>query len=230
MTLRATATDEPYTLSGIITKLIDTAISQEEGLHDPDVMSGWWKHSGVRIYWSCHVRGKVTQPLLIKLVRELKRHKAGGAALSPQTIEGLQRLVSYSIQSSDRYAVQNLAILADEYQLAKSEREMLINTFFDRQIKEEQFQSLVFEDLLRESGLQESIRQGRVPSACYVTLYSKDDNDNPKFDSSTFLAYRNAAMQRQDLLRELGLEHDPFTGISYPVGEIISLYDLRKAA
>lgn len=230
MTLQATATDEPYTLSGIITKLIDTAISQEEGIHDPDAMSGWWKHSGVRIYWSCHVRGKVTQPLLIKLVREIQNHRNLPNGMSHKLVEGLQCLVAYSVQSSDRYAVQNLAILADEYQLCHAEREQLIEYFFDPSIDEKAFQSLVFEDMLCEYKLQASIEQGRVPSACYVTLYLKNDNDEPVFDNRTFLAYRSVALQRQSLLNELGLKPFPFVGISYPVAEIISLYDLRKAA
>lgn len=230
MTLRATATDEPYTLAGIVTKLIDTAISQEEGLHDPDVMNGWWKHSGVRIYWSCRVRGKVTQPLLLKLAREIDKHANHADALSDAMIEGLRRLVAYSVHASDQYAVQNLAILADEYQLSTAQRDTLIDHFFNGQLAESGFQEVVFNQLLLESRLLCSIEQGRVPSACYVTLYGKDDNDRPLFDPRTFLDYRAAALQRKALVEKLNLEPLSLAGISYTVGDIISLYDLRKAA
>ncbi|MEM7257555.1 MAG: hypothetical protein AAF404_09220 [Pseudomonadota bacterium] len=230
MTLRATATDEPYTLAGIVTKLIDTAISQEEGLHDPDVMNGWWKHSGVRIYWSCRVRGKVTRPLLLKLAREVDKHQRDVSSLSAEMIEGLRRLIAYSVHASDRYAVQNLVILADEYQLCATQRDALIDYFFDAQICESRFSELISTELLLESRLLRSIEQGRVPSACYVTLYGKDDNDKPLFDPRTFLDYRAGALQRKALVEQLNLEPLLLTGINYSVGEIISLYDLRKAA
>ncbi len=244
MTLQATATYEPYTLCGIVTKLIDTAISEEEGIRDPDVMNGWWKHSGVRIYWSCRLRGRVVRPLLVKLVREIEKHQntcevAGESVhaeailptdLPTDLIESLRRLVAYSIQSSDRYAVQNLAILADEYGLSCSGRSQLIAEFFDPGIDQSSFLDKSVSGLLEEANLQQRIDAGHVPSRCYVTLYSKDSDNNPEFDPSAFLEYRAAALQRQQLSRRLGLAEVSLTGVSYPVDEIISLYDLRKAA
>ncbi len=241
MTLQATATYEPYTLCGIVTKLIDTAISEEEGIRDPDVMNGWWKHSGVRIYWSCHVRGKVVRPLLVKLVREIEKHQVAyelsaanysllSEGLPADLIESLRRLVSYSIQSSDRYAVQNLAILADEYQLTCAERSRLIAEFFEADIDQDRFLDETINALLHDSKLQQRIDAGDVPSRCYVTLYSKDNDNNPEFNPATLLEYRAAALQRQELSRRLALAEVSLTGVSYPVDEIISLYDLRKAA
>ncbi len=240
MTLQATATYEPYTLCGIVTKLIDTAISEEEGIRDPDVMNGWWKHSGVRIYWSCRLRGNVVRPLLVKLVREIEKHQNTGsfagdiaaskAALPDDLIESLRRLVAYSIQSSDRYAVQNLAILADEYGLSCAERSRLITEFFDPDIDQHGFLEHTVTSLLLDAKLQQRIDSGHVPSRCYVTLYSKDTDNNPEFNPSTFLEYRAAALQRQQLTRRLALAEVSLTGVSYPVDEIISLYDLRKAA
>jgi len=44
--------DVPYTLAGIVIKLLDTVVSLEEGIRDPDLMSGHWRHSGARIYWA----------------------------------------------------------------------------------------------------------------------------------------------------------------------------------
>jgi hypothetical protein len=230
MTLQATDTGEPYTLSGIVTKLIDTAISQEEGIQDPDVMNGWWKHSGVRIYWSCRVRGKVVQPLLLKLVHEIRRHRENSAALSTDMFDGLQRLVAYSVQSSDRYAVQNLAILADEYQLGAAERDNLIKLFFNAEIPETRFQEIAFGEMLTEPRLLSSIELGKVPSACYVTLYGKDDNNRPQFEPRTFLDYRAATLQRQSLMGRLDPDQNWCAGRNYPIDDIVSLYDLRKAA
>lgn len=235
MTLRATTTDEPYTLCGIVTKLIDTAISEEEGIYDPDVMCGWWKHSGVRVYWSCRVRGKVIRPLLVKLVREIEKHRNQAAirsanSLSVEMIDALCRLVAYSMQSSDRYAVQNLAILADEYQLSAEHRNHLIDTFFDPNVSQDQFCHDTIPALLVDSRLQEKIACGAIPSCSYVTLYGKGGRNNPRFDPATFLLYREAALQRMELSNRLQLEARVSQQSSFPADDIISLYDLRKAA
>lgn len=236
MTLQATATHEPYTLCGIITKLIDTAISEEEGIHDPDMMPLWWQHSGIRIYWSCHIRGRVVRPLLLKLANEIEQYDqhqggaAGASLLSAQLIEALRRLVAFSIQSSDRYAVQNLAIVAEEYGLANHQRETLVEQFFDAQIEQDEFRDHCLPELLTDSRLQEMINRGVVPSRCYVTLYGKNSAKAPHFDDTTFLEYRAAALQRKVLADRLRLADMPDDGNGFPLHEIISLYDLRKAA
>lgn len=235
MTLQPTATHEPYTLCGIITKLIDTAISEEEGIYDPDMMPQWWKHSGIRIYWSCHIRGRVIRPLLLTLEREIVQHErkkesANDTELSDRLIAALRRLVAYSIQSSDRYAVQNLAIVAEEYGLDTAQRKKLVDSFFDAKIEQNDFRDHYLPELLDESRLQEMINNGVVPSRCYVTLYSKESGQTPDFDTTTFIQYRAAALQRQQLVGRLELGDLPETENSFPLDEIISLYDLRKAA
>lgn len=234
MTLQATATHEPYTLCGIITKLIDTAISEEEGIHDPDMMPAWWKHSGIRIYWSCHIRGRVVRPLLLKLAQEIEKYdrnnQQGAAVLSAPMIGALRRLVAFSIQSSDRYAVQNLAIVADEYGLAKDQRNKLVELFFDAGIDQGDFRDQCVPEFFDDARLQKMIARGVVPSRCYVTMYSKESGDSPNFDATTFVKYRAAALQRQEIAARLGLPAMAIDGSSTPLQEIISLYDLRKAA
>lgn len=234
MTLQATATHEPYTLCGIITKLIDTAISEEEGIHDPDMMPVWWKHSGIRIYWSCHIRGRVVRPLLLKLAHEIEKYdqnkQQGPAALPASMIGALRRLVAFSIQSSDRYAVQNLAIVADEYGLGEDQRKKLVESFFDTNIDQGDFSDKLVPEFFDDARLQEMITRGVVPSRCYVTMYSKESGDTDEFDATTFIKYRAAALQRQEVASRLGLPAIDNDGSSTPLQEIISLYDLRKAA
>lgn len=232
MTLQPTATHEPYTLGGIVTKIIDTAISEEEGIRDPDIMSGWWRHSGVRIYWAYHVRGRVVRPLLMKLSAEIECFLRDPAAsdLSATLIDGLRRVVSFSIESSDHYAVQNLAILADEYGLSRDEREQLIEMFFDDDIDQQTFTRRIVVDLLCEERLRHSIEQGIVPAESYVTLYTKYPGRVPQPDHSTFVMYRNAALQRRKIADRLALPASNDGVHSITAGEVISLYDYRKAA
>jgi len=235
MTLQPTAPHEPYTLGGIITKIIDTAISEEEGIRDPDVMSDWWRHSGIRIYWSYHVRGRVVRPLLLKLSQEIEGSEKGAAGdvsqqMSPELVIGLKRLVNYSIESSNHYAVQNLAIIADEYGLSKSERKELINVFFDPAVDQETFRKESVPDLLNESRLQQMIIYGEVPAECYVTLYARHTGVNPKADSGTFIRYRAAALQRMEISRRLNLASLRDCPNTISSTEVVSLYDFRKAA
>ncbi|OED35491.1 hypothetical protein AB833_30185 [Chromatiales bacterium (ex Bugula neritina AB1)] len=231
MTLEPTATHEPYTLGGIITKIIDTAISEEEGIRDPDTMSGWWRHSGIRIYWSYHVRGRVVRPLLCKLATEIVRHEDGASnqksRMSDALVAGLRRLLSYSIESADQYAVQNLAIIADEYGLKQQQRAELIRTFFDASIDQEIYRAEVVPVLLDEQKLQQRISSGLVPAENYVTMYTKRAGGNSQADSGTFIKYRAAALQRAAIVTRLELEHGAAGSM---FDDIVSLYDYRKAA
>lgn len=232
MTLQPTATHEPYTLGGIITKIIDTAISEEEGIRDPDIMSGWWRHSGVRIYWAYHVRGRVVRPLLMKLAREIESFQKdpGATKLSATLIDGLRRVVRFSVESSDHYAVQNLAILADEYGLDSTERAHLIDVFFDQAIDQPAFTGQIVNELLCDERLKRSIDAGVVPAESYVTLYTKYPGRVPQPDHSTFVMYRNAALQRREIVRRLALPASTAGIQAITAGEVISLYDYRKAA
>lgn len=234
MDIQPTSTHEPYTLGGIITKIIDTAISEEEGIRDPDVMSSWWKHSGIRIYWSYHVRGRVVRPLLVKLTREIERFESGSpdvpTVLNKELVSRLRALIEFSIKSSDNYAVQNLAIIAHEYGLSAEERTHMIDTFFDEQVDQAQFQKEIVDTLLSEHRLKLNIRNGSVPSECYVALYAKTAGSQPKPDANTFVRYRDAAMQRVRIAKRLELELADKSYLREGLLEVISLYDLRKVA
>ena len=195
-------------------------------------MSGWWRHSGVRIYWAYHVRGRVVRPLLMKLAREIEcfHSDPANSGLSETLIDGLRRVVRFSVESSDHYAVQNLAILADEYGLTMSEREQLIDVFFDGSIDQAAFTQRIVNDMLCEERLQHSIERGIVPAESYVTLYTKYPGRVPQPDHSTFVMYRNAALQRREIVRRLGLPASTESVHAITAGEVISLYDFRKAA
>jgi len=234
MELQPTATHEPYTLGGIITKIIDTAISEEEGIRDPDVMSSWWKHSGIRIYWSYHVRGKVVRPLLVKLTQEIERfqldRESATSVLTEEMVERLRALIEFSINSSDRYAVQNLAIMAHEYGLSVDERERMISAFFNENIDRTQFQSEIIDTLLVEHRLKNNIRNGSVPAECYVAMYSKSSNAQPEPDADTFIKYRDAALQRARIAVRLGIDQAIESDFGEGLEAVVSLYDLRQVA
>jgi len=70
--LQPTEAGLPYTLSGIVIKLLDTVISLEEGIRDPELMTGHWRNSGARIYWAERARGAIVYPLIERLLLELK--------------------------------------------------------------------------------------------------------------------------------------------------------------
>jgi len=234
MELQPTATHEPYTLGCIITKIIDTAISEEEGIRDPDVMSSWWKHSGIRIYWSYHVRGKVVRPLLVKLTQEIERFESGKgqsvSILTEELVTRLRALIDFSITSSDNYAVQNLAIIAHEYGLSTAERDLMIATFFDERIDQARFQREIVDTLLAEHRLRNNILNGSVPAECYVALYAKSAGTQPKPDANTFVRYRDAALQRIQIANRLQLDQLVSPDFRKELDEVVSLYDLRKVA
>lgn len=233
MDIQPTATHEPYTLGGIITKIIDTAISEEEGIRDPDVMSSWWKHSGIRIYWSYHVRGRVVRPLLVKLTQEIERFESDSSVVSilnEELVEKLRALIEFSITSSDNYAVQNLAIIAHEYGLSPEERAHMIDTFFDENIDQAQFQKDIVDSLLAEQRLKINIRSGAVPSESYVALYAKTAGSQPKPDANTFVRYRDAALQRARIAKRLRLDLTVNSVPGNRLEEVVSLYDLRSVA
>jgi len=234
MKLQPTPTHEPYTLAGIITKIIDTAISEEEGIRDPDVMTSWWRHSGIRIYWSYHVRGSIVRPLLVKLTQEIERYEVnpdnGSHILNDDLVGGLKALLAFSINSSDHYAVQNLAILSHEYGLTPVERNFLIDTFFNESINQIEFHKLVVEELLVEDRLKRNIQSGSVPAECYVALYAKSSGKLPEPDADTFVKYRAAAIQRATIVKRLGLEDQSSTGLRGNLDDVVLLYDLLNAA
>jgi len=119
MSLKPTEAEVPYSLAGIVIKLLDTVTSLEEGIRD----------YGDRPH---HVNG-------VQL-------KAGLA------------LVDTVLQWQDLYATQNLAILAREYGLSDAQRDLLIQTFNDRNVDEVWLRREILENLLDDNALMESIR------------------------------------------------------------------------
>ena len=136
----------------------------------------------------------------------------------------------FSVESSDHYAVQNLAILSDEYGLSRGEREQLIGVFFDESVDQQTFTEQVVNNLLCDERLKQSIASGIVPAESYVTLYTKYPGRVPQPDHSTFVMYRNATLQRRKIVRQLSLPESTDGLNAITAGEVVSLYDYRKAA
>ena len=235
MALVATDADRPYTLAGIIVKLIDTIVSFDEGIRDPDLMSGWWCHSGVRIYWAERVRGAIIKPLLERLVREIvsgprqEDDNSEDSLTRSQLRRGIS-LIALILDYADMYAAQNLAILANEYNLTRDEREMLIRDFFNPEVPVAQYQQKMLDEWLTEPRLEEQIRAGVVPARSYVALYPRTKGVMPHRDISTFHEYIHSARRRVQMRQELGW-YTPRRRVALQskINDVVFLYDYRMA-
>ena len=212
MPLRATDSETPYTLDGIIVKLADTAVTFEEGVRNPELMSGWWRHSGIRIYWAQNTRGSIVHPLIERLLNEIvdsendPGYAKRTAALDKKMLDGLRQLLLHLIEWSDRYAVVNLAMLAKEYQLANDQHMKLQTAFFDTSVDVREFETQFIDTLLDDKKLEDNITAGNVAQKSCVTLYRYCENGNPEKDCTTFLRYRESALWRAQISRQLGAD------------------------
>lgn len=209
--LRAVATDPdvPYSLAGAVIKLADTGTTHEEGLLDPDLMDGMWRHSGARVYWDLYAKGAIIQPLWERLATEIRLsqtdpfyHRRPGA-LPAYTIQRLTELVAWSLGMADMYAVQNLALLAREYGLADGGRQALIDHFLADDVAETEFAALL-DARLDDDRLDPEVRRRGLAASYRLLLDGTTERDLDKL-----LAYRRAAARRRALRRELGLPPPP---------------------
>lgn len=212
MTVTATEVEQPYTLAGIVIKLLDTVVSLEEGIRDPELMCGHWQNSGARIYWAERDRGSIVQPLLERLVIEIKDSVADPKyARRPHHVNAVRlragsAIIETVLMYQDMYAVQNLAILAYEYRLDEVERSTMISLFNDKNVDDEQFSERVLKSILDDSKLNQSVQEGRVPFVGYTTLFAKDAKPGATRCEETFIAYRHSALRRQEMRREMQID------------------------
>ncbi len=232
MTVKATEAEVPYTLAGIVIKLLDTVVSLEEGIRDPELMSGHWRHSGARIYWAERDRGSIVNPLIERLLIELNASEVDPKySTRPHHVNGVRLRAGSAILETvltyqDMYATQNLAILAHEYNLDKLQRSTLISLFYDSNVSQEQFSERVLQGLLDDSGLVTSLSSGRVPRISYTTLYAKDATGDSPRSEETFLEYRASALRRQDIRRELHLDTaEKITATTLRHEQVLRMYD-----
>ena len=232
MTVRATEAEVPYTLAGIVIKLLDTVVSLEEGIRDPELMSGHWRHSGARIYWAERDRGAIVNPLVERLLIELKTSQADPKyATRPHHVNAVRlragsAIVETVLMYQDMYATQNLAILSHEFGLDTVQRQTLISLFFDRNVNDEQFEERVLTGMLDDARLLESIDAGILPCIGYNTLYAKDATANSPRCEATFIEYRQSALRRQEIRRELGIDTtEKLTAMTLRQEQVLRVYD-----
>ncbi|PID63868.1 MAG: hypothetical protein CSB44_00725 [Gammaproteobacteria bacterium] len=212
MTVKATEDEVPYTLAGIVIKLLDTVVSMKEGLRDPDLMQGYWRHSGARIHWAERDRGEIVKPLIERLVIEIRRSKDDPKyRRRPHHVNAVRlragrAMLEMVLLYQDLYATQNLAILAAEFCLDAGQRDTLIQHFFDRNLDEAMFRERVIDRLLDDAHVLAGIASGRVPSLDHVTLYPKDATDCHERDATPLLEYRQSAIRRQLIRQELDMD------------------------
>jgi len=232
MTVKATEAGVPYTLAGIVIKLLDTVVSLEEGIRDPELMTGHWRHSGARIYWAQRDRGSIVNPLIERLLIEINASEVDPEYSSRPHHVNVVRLRAGSailetvLTYQDMYATQNLAILAHEYNLDMLQRANLISLFYDRNVDKEQFSERVLNSLLDDSGLVASLSSGRLPHISYTTLYAKDATGDSPRSEETFLEYRASALRRQDIRRELHLNTaEKISAITLRQEQVLRMFD-----
>jgi len=191
MELKPTQENVPYTLSGIVIKLIDTVVSMEEGLRDPDTMPSYWRHSAARIHWIQNRRGEIISPLLERLLRELKesqidprKYKARPHHVNVVRLKAGLSLIETVMQYLDLYATQNLALMCWEYNLNAQD----------------------LDGLCSDEDLNQSVLSGRIECCGHNILFSKDAVLGDERQLETLLAYRDSARRRQDIRRELELD------------------------
>ncbi len=229
--LRAVATDPdvPYTLAGAVIKLADTGTTYEEGLLDPDLMEGVWRHSGARVHWDLHSKGAILRPLWERLAIELRLaaadpfyHRRPGALPAP-TLARVKDLMAWSLEMADRYAVQNLALLAGEHGLDGEARSALVAVFLEDRDGEpgpgadpgkgsgagsdggdDAGFAAALDARLDDARLDPEVRR-RGLAATYRLL----PDGTAERDLGKLLAYRRAAARRRALRRELGIAPPP---------------------
>ncbi len=233
MSPQPTETEVPYTLAGIVIKLLDTVASLEEGIRDPELMSGHWKHSGARIFWAERVRGEIVRPLIERLLIELRASQRDPRyAHRPHHVNTVRlkaglALVENVLLWQDLYATQNLAILAREYGLSSTERSLLIQLFNDRNIDELWFERQVLDKMLDDRALVKATAEGRLACIGYTSLYCKDSTFEQGRDVSTFLAYRRSALRRHEIRQELHLYGaDKLSSLDLRREQVLRAYDL----
>lgn len=202
---RATDPEEPFTLQGIVMKLADFGATMNEGLRDPRMMTGPWKHSGARVYWDHTSKGRIVRPVLERLLVEIRISRADpfyhrrAGNLSPGLIGCLWDMLSWSFDVADLYTAQNLAILATEYGLPPERRQRLLDHFFSPRTGGEASVPL-FDELLDERALDPEVRRKGLSAAHRLV-----PNEAPVRDLTRLSEYCESARWRAKAREEFGL-------------------------
>jgi hypothetical protein len=202
---RATDPEMPFTLQGIIMKLADFGITQEEGLHDPDLMTGPWRHSGARFTWDYTSKGRIVRPLHERLRIEIlvsrtdPFYHARGGSLPAHLVERLRHVLGWSFAGCDLYQAQNLAILAREYGLSAEERGALLRFFFTEE--GELAEPGPFFDALFDDGRLDPELRRRGFAATYRLV----PGGEPTRDIGRLVSFWETAHWRRRVRRELEL-------------------------
>lgn len=220
--IQATNPDVPYTLSGVFIKVVDTGITHEEGIRDPDMMTGPWRHSGARIFWDQYSKGNIMRPLLQRLSIEIQLsqtdpfyYKKDGAV--PQAfIRRIKTLLNWSFDVADQYMVQSLCILAWEYKLTEKQRHDLLRAFTNDSRNQAGFEAFL-NALLDDDRLDTMVRERG-----FAATYRLNKDKSVERDLAKLAAYRDSALWRQATRQKLGLNPLSEKGLN----DVIHLYDL----
>jgi len=219
--MHATDPEMPYTLNGTFVKIADACVTQEEGIRDPDMLEGPWRHSGARLYWALYSKGFILQPMLQRLAIEIQLsqtdpfyYEKAGAVPKP-LIQGLEKLLILAFNTADQYMMQNLCILATEYKLNTNQRRDLFRAFTNSSRDKKEFEALL-NALLDDDRLDPEVRK----KGFAATFRLKEDKSAER-SLDKLLACRDAALWRQTTRQKLGL--NPMA--EKALRDVIELYD-----
>jgi hypothetical protein len=223
--LKAVATDPevPYTIAGVVIKLADTGTTQDEGIRDPDMLTGVWRHSGARISWDQYGKGNIVRPLIERLAVELELSETDPyyfrkpGALPRELVPRMKELLGWSLIVTDHYMVQNLTILCDEYGLDEPARRDFLARFLDGEIDREQFRAYL-DERLDDRRLAPKVRERGLAASYHVISRGEVERRLSKL-----LDYRDSALWRAQLRRRLGLSSPSQKSMD----DVVRLYDLR---
>lgn len=241
MQLQASDHEQPFTITGILVKLLDTAVTYEEGVRHPDVMNGYWRHSGIRVYWSHKIRGTVVRPLVERLVRELKLAESDPyysermGSYSPGFLLGIRRAVTFYLDAADLYATMNLCLLSGEYSLTWEQLQTFRAKFFDDSLSSLAMGQWLKENL-DEEALDANIASGFVPARDHVSVFPIGSSCASQRDDAIVLTYRKNALWRRNVRASLGLDGaSRMSQRQQQMDEVVGLYldsdlsNLRRA-
>ena len=126
-------------------KLADVVSTIQKNLEEPQQNLGYWQGSGARIGWIVEDKSKgyVAKELYASVATDTlaffassSPDKYGRTLISGHNAgelnEGLLTVLQHSKESFDKYTIQNLTILADEFKLKEAQRQELVTKFIDK--------------------------------------------------------------------------------------------------
>lgn len=208
-----------FTLTTSGPKLADVASTIQKNLEEPQENAGYWRGSGARIGWivDSEKKGYVARELYASIalgvtafmqnpMKEKFDQTLSSGHNAGELNVGLLNVLAAGKEALDKYTVQNLTILVDEFKFESPEqkeqvRKDLIGKFADKNVSQQEFTKFLDETLT-----QERLIANPMDSS---TLYKKGSTpENPERSYDNLLKLRDQYAQREVYRRGLEVYAD----------------------